>query len=57
VQCGLGEEWQGQPLRLETDHIDEDFANCLQENLRYLCPNCHSQYPQHRRPRADVKGI
>jgi hypothetical protein len=41
--CGQGDQWQGRPLRLEIDHVDEDFHNNLAENLRYLCPNCHSQ--------------
>jgi hypothetical protein len=30
-------------LRLEIDHIDGDYHNNLAENLRYLCPNCHTQ--------------
>ncbi len=27
---------------LEVDHIDGDASNCKEENLRVLCPNCHS---------------
>jgi 5-methylcytosine-specific restriction endonuclease McrA len=27
---------------LEIDHIDGDAYNNLRENLRVLCPNCHS---------------
>lgn len=27
---------------LEIDHIDGDADNNLKENLRVLCPNCHS---------------
>ena len=30
---------------LQIDHIDGDFHNNLAENLRLLCPNCHSQTP------------
>lgn len=33
----------GEPLTLQLDHIDGDNTNNLQENLRILCPNCHSQ--------------
>ena len=31
------------PLRLEIDHIDGDYHNNDRTNLRYLCPNCHTQ--------------
>lgn len=43
VKCGTGPEWQGKPLTLELDHIDGDNRNNEKENLRILCPNCHSQ--------------
>jgi len=36
-------EWMGKPLTLELDHIDGNNKNNTRENLRYLCPNCHSQ--------------
>ncbi len=36
-------EWQGRPIRIEIDHIDGNHANNGRENLRGLCPNCHSQ--------------
>ena len=29
-------------IPLEIDHIDGDANNNLKENLRVLCPNCHS---------------
>lgn len=36
-------EWQGKPIALHLDHIDGDRKNNVIENLRILCPNCHSQ--------------
>lgn len=41
--CGLKDEWQGQPITLEIDHISGDWLDNRIENLRFLCPNCHSQ--------------
>ena len=43
--CGCNGTWQGLPLTLEVDHIDGDYCNNLQENLRFMCPNCHRQTP------------
>jgi hypothetical protein len=41
--CGLGPSWQGKTLNLAVDHIDGDWLNCVLDNLRFLCPNCHAQ--------------
>ena len=45
--CSL-EEWQGEKIPIELDHIDGDCFNNSRENLRLLCPNCHAQTPTYR---------
>ena len=40
--CGIT-EWQGKNLSLELDHINGINNDNRLENLRFLCPNCHSQ--------------
>lgn len=42
--CGL-DEWRGQRLPLALDHINGVHSDNRLENLRILCPNCHSQTP------------
>jgi hypothetical protein len=49
-KCGNGTVWNGQPLKLEVDHRDGNWLNNLRENLRFLCPNCHSQQENTNRP-------
>ncbi|MGV6862598.1 MAG: HNH endonuclease [Putridiphycobacter sp.] len=41
--CGIGNIWNGKPLTIEIDHIDGDYRNNRPENLRCICPNCHTQ--------------
>lgn len=45
--CGL-EEWMGQKISLELDHINGVNTDNRIENLRLLCPNCHSLTPTYR---------
>lgn len=40
--CGL-DQWQGEPLTIQIDHINGVCDDHRLENLRMLCPNCHSQ--------------
>lgn len=40
--CGIG-DWRGEPLALELHHVNGDGNDNRLENLRILCPNCHSQ--------------
>jgi heterodisulfide reductase subunit B len=46
-KCGLT-EWQDKPLNMELDHIDGIRTNHSLDNLRMLCPNCHSQTDTYR---------
>ena len=41
--CWLTPEWNGKPLVLQIDHCNGDNKDWRLENLRILCPNCHSQ--------------
>ncbi|QYB05444.1 HNH endonuclease [Rhodococcus sp. USK10] len=43
VLCGLGDDWCGLPLILHVDHIRGDPSDSRLEEVRFLCPNCHSQ--------------
>ncbi|WP_239148996.1 HNH endonuclease [Streptomyces sp. SID12501] len=40
--CGNPGEWLGRSITLQIDHINGDWHDNRQENLRYLCPNCHA---------------
>src|SRR5437763_16057938 len=55
-QCGIT-HWQGMPLVLHLDHINGINNDNRIENLRLLCPNCHSQTDTYgRRPDRACEG-
>jgi hypothetical protein len=47
-QCGWSECAQDGRIPVELDHINGDRHDNRLENLRILCPNCHSLQPTHR---------
>ena len=54
--CSLS-EWRGFPITLELDHVDGNNKNDARDNLRILCPNCHSQTPTYKnKRRGDATG-
>ncbi|MEU8235305.1 hypothetical protein AB0C12_37425 [Actinoplanes sp. NPDC048967] len=43
--CGVSDHYNGSPLVLHVDHVDGQLWDCRPHNVRFLCPNCHSQTP------------
>jgi 5-methylcytosine-specific restriction endonuclease McrA len=45
VKCGNSGTWFGEPIVLELDHVNGKNRDHRLENLRFVCPNCHTQTP------------
>ena len=48
--CGISHKkgWLGEDITIELHHIDGDRCNNYLDNLKFLCPNCHSQTDNYR---------
>jgi hypothetical protein len=53
-KCGI-KDWNNEFLNLHIDHINGDWTDNTLNNLRFLCPNCHSQTPTYAI--AKIKNI
>ncbi len=42
-QCSISNTYNGCKFTMHIDHINGDSKDHRLDNLRYLCPNCHSQ--------------
>lgn len=47
-ECGWAQMSEDGRIPIELDHINGDRFDNRLENLRILCPNCHSLKPTHR---------
>jgi hypothetical protein len=41
--CKVKNIWNGKEIILHVDHENGNYFDCRPENLKFLCPNCHSQ--------------
>jgi transposase-like protein len=56
VFCGNTGKHNNLPLKLQVDHIDGNNSNNILDNLRFLCPNCHSQTSTYSGKNAKFKN-
>lgn len=48
IQCGMGDEWNGEKLVLQIEHRNGVYNDHRLSNLGLICPNCHSQTKTYR---------
>lgn len=57
AECGMGPEWNNKHLVLHIDHINGISNDNRFENLRFLCPNCHSQTETYSNKRGKLEDV
>lgn len=56
-ECGLGHVWNGKSIVLQLDHINGVNNDHRLENLRFLCPNCHTQQDTYAAKNIKKKNV
>lgn len=54
--CGNPPTWNGRPLVLQVDHKNGKRWDCRKQNLRFACPNCHTQTETFGNKRRSLGG-
>lgn len=54
-ECGWAKRSEDGRVPIEIDHVNGDHSDNRFENLRILCPNCHSLKPTHRGRNKNVR--
>lgn len=55
--CGWAEKSKDGRIPVELDHVNGNHHDNRIENLRILCPNCHSLQPTHRGRNKRADGV
>jgi hypothetical protein len=53
--CNLTKWVSGNAVPLELEHVDGNNKNNVKDNLKLLCPNCHSQTKTWKRKKSSLK--
>ncbi len=54
--CHIPPVWQDKPLKFQVDHKDGQYWNNVKGNLRFVCPNCHTQTDNWGKKNRDREG-